>query len=308
MFWTNTKRVLVSGFQNFFRNGFVTLSSILIMTITLFIICSLILLGGFFNYSLNQIKEKVDINVYFVTNADESNILTIQKSLEGLPEVDSITYVSREQALNDFKDKHKGDELTLQALDELGDNPLGASLNIKAKDPSQYAGIAEFLKGNTLLSKNGTSIIDKVNYAQNKVVIDKFTNIIGSANTLGITLAIIFVLISIIITLNTIRLTIFMAKDEIAVMRLVGASSKFIKGPFIVSGVLCGIISAIIIILSFAVVTFWINSSYSFYFSGFNIFDYYISNFVWIFFAIFGLAIALGAVASYLAAHRYLRE
>jgi cell division transport system permease protein len=308
MFWTNTKRVLVSGFQNFFRNGFVTLSSILIMTITLFIICSLILLGGFFNYSLNQIKEKVDINVYFVTNADESNILTVQKSLEDLPEVDSITYISREQALNDFKEKHKGDELTLQALDELGDNPLGASLNIKAKDPSQYAGIAEFLKGNTLLSKNGTSIIDKVNYAQNKVVIDKFTNIIGSANTLGITLAVIFVLISIIITLNTIRLTIFMAKDEIAVMRLVGASSKFIKGPFIVSGVLCGIISAIIIILSFAAVTFWINHSYAFYFSGFNIFDYYISNFVWIFFAIFGLAIALGAIASYLAAHRYLRE
>jgi cell division transport system permease protein len=308
MFWTNTKRVLVSGFQNFFRNGFVTLSSILIMTITLFIICSLILLGGFFNYSLNQIKEKVDINVYFVTNADESNILTVQKSLEALPEVDSITYVSRDQALNDFKDKHKGDELTLQALDELGDNPLGASLNIKAKDPSQYAGIAEFLKGNTLLSKNGTSIIDKVNYAQNKVVIDKFTNIVGSANALGITLAIIFVLISIIITLNTIRLTIFMAKDEIAVMRLVGASSKYIKGPFIVSGILCGIISAIIIILSFAVVTFWINNSYSLYFSGFNIFDYYISNFVWIFFAIFGLAIALGAVASYLAAHRYLRE
>ncbi len=308
MFWINTKRVLVSGSQNFLRNGFVTLSSILIMVITLFIICSLILLGGFFNYSLNQIKEKVDINVYFVTNAEESNVLATQKSLEGLPEVDSVTYVSREQAISDFKERHKGDELTLQSLDELGYNPLGASLNIKAKDPSQYAGIAEFLKGNNLLSKNGTSIIDKVNYTQNKVVIDKFSNIIDSANTLGITLAIVFILISIIITLNTIRLTIFMAKDEIAVMRLVGASSKFIKGPFIVGGILCGIVSAIIILFAFAIITFWINHSYAFYFSGFNLFDYYITNFVLIFSSIFGLAILLGAVASYLAAHRYLRE
>jgi len=308
MFLINAKRIFRSGVQNFFRNGFVTLSSILIMTVTLFIIGAIIFLGGFFNYTLDKIKDKVDVNVYFVTTAPEADILIVQKSLEGLPEVDSVVYVSRDQALADFKEKHSGDTLTLQALTEIGDNPLGASLNIKAKDPSQYEGIAEFLKGNNLLSKNGASIIDKVNYYQNKVTIDRLTSIIKSANVLGLWLIAIFVFISILITLNTIRLTIFMAKDEISVMRLVGASGRYVKGPFIVSGFLCGVISALIIFVFLGISTYWLNHSYSTYFSGFDVFAYYIKNIFYIFFAIFGLGIVLGTLASYLAVHRYLRE
>src|SRR5690348_10340326 len=122
MSWLSTKRVWRSGLQNFFRNGLVSFSSVVIMTITLFIIISTILLGGFLKYSLDQVKEKVDINVYFSTNASESDILAVQKSLEALPEVSSVEYTSRDQALKDFEDKHSGDELTLQAIDELGYN------------------------------------------------------------------------------------------------------------------------------------------------------------------------------------------
>src|ERR1035437_9995454 len=111
MFWLATKRVFKSGLQNFSRNGFVTLSSVLIMTITLFIITSIILLGGFLNYSLNQVKNKVDVNVYFVTTASENDILTVKKSLESLPDVLSVEYISSDQALANFKIKHQGDDL-----------------------------------------------------------------------------------------------------------------------------------------------------------------------------------------------------
>ena len=310
MFWTTIKRVLKSGSQNFFRNDFVSLSSVLVMTITLFIMTSIILLSGFFNFSLDNIKNKVDINIYFVTTATEANILSIKNSIEALPEVLSVEYISRDQALADFKEKHKGDELTLQALNELADNPLGATLNIKAKDPSQYAGIAKFLDTTSsgLLSANGSTTIDKINYAQNKVVIDRLTSIINSTNKVGIWFAIIFVLISIIITFNTIKLTIFMAKDEISVMRLVGASNAYVKGPFVVNGILCGFVAALIIVISFSVLTFVLNKYYGNYFFGFDMFKYYIDNFLKIFGVIVGSGIVLGAISSYLAVQKYLKN
>src|ERR1700675_1828447 len=125
MSFLHSKRAYGSGGQNFFRNGLVSFSSVVIMTITLFIISSTILLGGFLNYSLEKVKEKVDINVYFVTSASEPDILAVKKSLEALPEVSSVEYTSSDQALADFKEKHSGDALTLQAIDELGYNPLG---------------------------------------------------------------------------------------------------------------------------------------------------------------------------------------
>jgi len=310
MSWLSTKRVWRSGLQNFFRNGLVSFSSVVIMTITLFIITSTILLGGFLKYSLDKVKEKVDINVYFSTTATEQEIFSVQKSLEVLPEVSSVEYTSRDQALKDFQDKHSGDELTLQAIDELGYNPLGASLNIKAKDPSDYAGIANFLEGNSteLLSSGGSKIIDKINYSQNKVVIDRLTSIINSTNMIGLWLAVIFIIISIVITFNTIRLTIFMAKDEISVMRLVGASNKYVKGPFMVSGILSGLISAFLIIVLFAVGTFWISVYHASYFVGFDLFGYYMSNFFYILGIIGGSGIILGGFSSYLAAHKYLKN
>ncbi len=310
MFGLSTKRVFKSGLQNFFRNGFVSLSSVLVMTVTLFIITSIILLGGLLNYGLDQVKNKVDINVYFVTTATEIEVLSTKKSLEEIPEVSSIEYISREQALINFKEKHKGDSLTLQALDELNENPLGATLNIKAKDPSQYAGIAKYLDNMSsgVLSQESSKIIDKINYAQNKVSIDRLNTIINSVNMLGLWFAIIFIFISIVVTFTTIKLTIFMARDEISVMRLVGASDTYVKGPFLVSGLLCGIISTIIILITFVLITFAINHYYGSYFVGFNLFKYYITHFLQIFLIIFGSGIILSSLSSYLAVHKYLRK
>ncbi len=308
--WLSIKRIFKSGLQNFFRSGIVSLSSVLVMTITLFIIVSMMVLGSFLNYSLLKVKDKVDVTVYFVTTANEQDILAVQKSLEALPEVGSVTYTSRDQALANFEIKHQNDSLTLAALDELGENPLGASLNIKAKNPSQYAGIADFLGGNSneLLSSNGSKIIDTINYSQNKIVIDRLNSIINSANLIGLWLAILFIIISVVVTFNTIRLTIFMAKDEISVMRLVGASNKYVKGPFVVSGVFCGLISAFLVLVLFALITFLINRYYGVYFVGFDVFQYYMSNFFSILGVVCGSAILLGAVSSYLAVRKYLRN
>jgi cell division transport system permease protein len=305
MFLTKIKRVFRAGVTSFWRNGFVSLSSLVVMFITLFMITSLIFTSAILKFSLQEIKNKVDISVYFTSNAPEADILSLKKTIESIPEVASVAYTTKDQALVNFKERHKDDALTLQALEELDENPLTASLSIKAKEPSQYEGIAKFLDNSE--SSTNNSIIEKVNYYQNKVIIDKLTKITTAANTVGFWVAILFLLISIIITFNTIRLAIFISKDEISVMRLVGASGRYVKGPFVVAGILYGIVSAFLVLVIFLVLTYWLGNLSKNFFIGLDLFDFYLKNFAQIFLIIFGSGIALGAVASYLAVRRYLK-
>lgn len=308
MMWTSIKRITRSGFFSFWRNGFVSISSVLVMIITLFVITATIFLGAILNASLQEIKNKVDINVYFVRTAPEEDILSLQKALEALPEVKApVEYVSREDALADFRQKHQDDQFTLQALDELGENPLGASLNIRAKEPSQYEGIAEFLKSKGALSKDGLAIIDKVNYYQNKDAIDTLSRMIDSANRLGLILTLFLVCVSILITYNTIRLAIFMSRDEISVMRLVGASMMYIRGPFVVSGAIYGVVSGFITLILFFPITLWLGNATAEFFVGLNVFSYYIENFAQIFLIVIFSGAAIGAISSFLAVRKHLK-
>lgn len=308
MFWVNIKRVIKAGFLNFWRNGFVSVASILVITITLFVIGSLIFFSAVMNSSLEQIKEKVDINVYFVTSAPEEEILSLKSSIEELPEVASVTFTSREEALLQFKERHADDFLTLQALEELEDNPLGASLNIKAEETSQYESIARFLEEKNALASGETRIVDKINYYQNKTAIDKLTRIIDSTKTLGWVIVVVLVFISIVITFNTIRLAIYTSREEIAVMRLVGANKKYIQGPFVVEGFMHGVLSAVIVLVLFYPLTFWLGESTERFFGGMNIFDYYVSNFGQIFLILMVSGIMLGVLSSFVAVRRYITK
>lgn len=306
MFWTKIKRVCKAGFVNFWRNGFVSLSSVLVMSVTLFVIGGTIFSSALLQGSLDQIKDKVDVNVYFTTVAPEGDILALQKSLKSLPEVAEVTYMSRAQALEDFKKRHADDQLTLQALDELGDNPLGAVLNIKAKNPSEYEGIATFLKGKLALH-DGSSGIDKVNYYQNKVAIDRLAKLIDGSEKIGLAVAIILCLISVIIAFNTIRLIIYISKEEISVMKLVGASNKYVRGPFVVSGILYGFASSVLTLIIFFPLTRWLGAASANFFSGINIFTYYLAHFGQFLLIIMGTGVVLGAISSALAVTRYLK-
>ena len=304
MLWTNTKRIAKAGFVSFWRNGFVSLSSVLIITVTLFSLGGIIFASAILNSSLDQIKDKVDVNVYFVPTASETDILALQKKLEALPEVASVEYVSSDEALQNFKDRHANDQITLQALAELPDNPLGAILNIKAKQTSQYEGIAKFLDSET--GDSGT-FIDKINYYQNKAAIDTLTKIIDGGTKISIAITLVLILISILIVFNTIRLAIYTSREEIAVMRLVGASNMFVRGPFIISGIMYGLVSALITLFLFYPATFWVSKITATFFSGFNLFSYYNTNFPALFGVILGMGVVLGAISSFLAVRKYLK-
>lgn len=296
----------IGGVKDFIRGSVVSFATVLIMTVTLTIVALLIFFSGLLNHTLTAIRNKVNINVYFVTTAAPKDIFALQHRLEQLPQVASVTYTSRDKVLSDFRARHANDQLTLQALNELGGNPLDASLSVQAKDPSQYSSIAHFLSTGPALSSGGVPIIDRINYEQNKGVIDRLSFAMRTAQQVGGVLVLLFALASIIIAFATIRLSIYTSRDEIAVMRLVGASNAYIRGPFIVAGVITGIISATLVMLLLWPVTWYTASITTSWFGGFDFFQYYIYNLGRIALILFGSGFLLGGVASYLAIRRYL--
>jgi len=307
MIWINLKRITRTGFVQFWRNGVVSLSAVSVMIVTLFVIGGILFSTAMLKGALGEIQDKVDVNVYFQTEASEDQILEVKNALEVLPEVKFVEYVSSDQALSNFIERHKNDQNTLEALDELDSNPLGPVLNIKTKETSQYESVANFLKDN-YPSENGESIVEKVNYFQNKEAIDTLSKIIDAGNRLGLFLTIIFILISIIITLNTIRLAMYISRDEISVMRLVGASHNYISGPFVVTGAMYGLMASILTLIIFWPVTYWLGPVTKRFFGSVSVFEYYISSFGYIFLIVVGCGVFIGSVSSFLAIKRYLRD
>ncbi len=302
---TTFKRIIKAGFLNFKRGGLVSWAAVLVVTITLSVITFIIFLQAVLYFSLTQIKDKVDVTIYFTTSAPEDKIISLKSSLEQLPEVASVSYTSAEESLKIFRDRHQNDYPTIQALDEIGNNPLGGHLNIKAKEVSQYESIVNFLKSDDSLILGSSSIVDKVNYYQNKSVIDKLNAIISGAQKLGFLVTLLLVIISIIITFNTIRLTIFISKEEIGVMRLVGASKMHVRGPFMIEGTIYGIIATLITLILFWPITAWLGRNMT-SFLGIDMYNYYISNFFRIFAILLLSGIILGIVSSFLAIRKYL--
>lgn len=307
MFVTNLRRIIKAGIVSFFRNGLVSFSTVFVMTLTLMLIGFLLFSNAVLNSALSQIRDKVDVNVYFTVDAPQNKIEELKSQIEKLPEVSYVKETSRKEALATFKERHKNDQLTLQAVDELGDNPFGASLAIKAIEPSQYESIANFLSQDPVLTADGSSIIEDVNYFQNKLVIERLNSIIIATERFGLAVALVFALASILITFNTVRIAIHTAREEIKVMRLVGASNMFIRGPFLVEGILYGLLASIFALMLFYPMTFYAGRYTEAWFGGINIFSYYISHFVFIFFVLTGVGILFGALSSFLAVQKYLK-
>lgn len=307
MFWTDFRRVFKAGFVNFWRNGIVSFSSVFVMVITLFVLGSIIFSSALLTSSLEEIKMRVDINAYFIASADEEDVLAAKNKLEAMPEVVAVEYVSREKVLENFRTRHENDEVMLQALNELQGNPFGPILNIRAKETSQYEAIARFFDSESLISRDNTPIVESVNYFENQKAIEGLDRLIEGGRKIGAGLTLILVLLSITITLNTVRLAIYIAKDEIAVMKLVGASRKYIRGPFVVIGLMYGVIAGVITLILFYPATYWLASVTEKFFGGLNVLHYYASNFLQIFALIMVSGMILGAISSYLAIRKYLK-
>ncbi len=303
MVWTKLKRVARSGLLNFFRSPVIALASIITLTITLFMIGSLYLSAAFFRASIQELQNKVDISVSFKQDVPEKAVLDLEKSLKLLPEVQEVTYGSREQELADFRRRNADNDLELQLLDELG-NPFGARLNIRAVDPAHYESIAKFLNNENNLTP-GVSIIDKVSFKRD--IVDRLVNLVRTAREIGFVLVLILVFISLVVTFNTISLAIYISREEISLMKLVGASANYIRGPFLMEGVISGFISALLAVGLLYPGVLWLRDATANIYGGFNLAGYFSAHFATLLGLLLGSGIILGILASFMATRQHLK-
>ncbi len=307
MFWINVKRVFRTGFTNFVRSGLVSFSAVMIMTITLSILMTVIFLTAILNHSLFSLKNSVGVNVVLTKGATQEQIDALKSELEKLPEIESAVFVSADEALNDYVESIKDNPNLIGALNELDENPLDPSINIKAKQIEQYADIEKYIS-QKYPESDLSSIVVKINYFEKQAVIEKLTSIVKAIKSFGFIVTIIFILLSILITLNTIRLAIYISKDEIKVMNLVGAGHAYITGPFVVTGALYGLISAIVILIAFYPISYFIGPKIANAFFDFDMFGYYVSNFVQLFLILVGAGLVIGSISSMFAIKKYLKN
>jgi cell division transport system permease protein len=272
------------------------------MILALLVFEGLIIFGVITKTALAVIQDKIDISVYFKTTAPEDEILRVKKSLESLVEVKKVEYISREKALDIFRATHINDNTISEALNELEENPLSASLNVKAHDPKQYATIASYLNNNSF-----SGLVDKVTYYQNQVVIERLTAMIDTAERGGFFLTIFLSLVAGLVVFNTVRLAIYTNREEINIMRLVGASNKFIRGPYIVEGILYGLISAAASVVISIPLVYTASPYVAILIPEMNLYEYFYSNI----FSLFGYLIVFGIVlavaSSAVSIRKYLR-
>ncbi len=303
---TGFRRVIKAGFVGFWRSAYVSLASIFVITVALFVIGATMFIDQLLTTSLQTLQSKVDINVYFVPDAPEEEIERLRTAVAALPDVANVTYTSREEALQLYRERNADDEIAMQALAELNENPLGANLAIQAKETSQYEQVARFLEEQRAQEEPQTPVIDEINFARNKESIDTLTAVINGVEQASLIVMGILLVAAVLITFNTIRLAIYTAREEIAIMRLVGAGNMFIRGPFMLQGIMYGFIAGILTLLIFYPLLIWIGPRTESFFE-LNLLTYYMSNFGEIFGVLVGIGVVLGLISSILAVARYLR-
>jgi cell division transport system permease protein len=296
-------RVFKFAFQNIGRNLWLSIMTIIVLTVTLFSVNVLLALNVTASAVSSAFEDKIDVAVYLIPNATDDQVTAVRSYLAGLPQVSTVTSITPDEALAKFKDRHKDDADVLKALDEVGDNPLGTTLVVKAKSLDQYQMVLAALDHPAY-----KDLIAEKNFEDYSTLVSRVQNIQGRARDIGTTLLIIFALIAVIIMVNSVRVAIFTHKDEIGIMKLVGASGMFIRLPFVIESLVISLL-ALIISSGIAVAALYFGASALAQFLGVDpgLMQYFTTNVVVIAVGEYAAIAVLTSLASIYAVGRYMR-
>lgn len=302
-FW----RIVKTGCQNFVRNATLAIAAMAVIVITLTIVLFSVIANATFANTVQLITDKIDISVYLKDTVNEQQRNKLISDIKAIPNVKSVEYVSKDQALESYKKQNAGNVDLLLAISQT-DNPLPASLQVKPRDPNKIQEIKNYLEKKEIKELQS----DETSYSgDRKEAIDKISQATRFIQQAGLAGVIVFSMVSMLIIFNTIRMAIFNRRDELQIMRLLGASTSYIRGPFIVETVIYGIISAV---LSIAIINSLFSvSSQAFEASSLGLLDikfandYFAKNFWIILLLQLGVGILIGAASSLIATRRYLK-
>lgn len=239
-------RAIKFAFQDFYRNIWLSFVTIVILVLSFLSVSFLIIFSVIANETIKNIENKVDISVYFKPEIAETEISRAELQLLALPWAKNIKHLSKEQSLEEFKIKHSDNKNLMEALKELDSNPLGVTLIVTAKDINGYKNIINTLSGNDFKDK-----IQNTNFNDYNKAIDNLTFINRKIKKAGLIACILFALISILVVFYTIKISIYTHKDEIIIMKLVGADNFFIKAPFLLECIIYTCLACAIALILF---------------------------------------------------------
>lgn len=231
-------RVIRFGFQNFCRNIWLSVATVSVLVLTLISVNALLSMSALGKVALDLVKSKVDVSVHFRPDIEEARVQTVKISLLGLPEVRDVEYVSPAQSLERFSEMYKQDELVIETLGQVGENPFGSTLIVKARNIEGYPKILAALQDPVF-----ASIIEEADFDDRGAMIGRIQDISDKIEAATMAASVVLGIIALLIVLNTIRMSIFTHRDEIRIMRLVGASNGFTRGPFYVEALIWSVIA-----------------------------------------------------------------
>lgn len=301
MFLLSFGRIIKFSFQDIGRNIWLSIVTLSILILALFSVNMLLTVNVISQAAIGAVKEKIDVNIYIKPDAEESKIMALKTQIGNLSQVKEVRYISKQEALESFKDKHQNDPEIMESLKEIGKNPLTPSLVIKPKDVDQYQEL--------IINLNGieNDIIESRNFDDHKLMIDKINGITDRVSEAGMVISLTFVIITLLLVYNSIRVAIYTHRREIKIMRLVGASNWFIRAPYLFSSVIYTAVgvSAIVVIYYFFlnllqpyIETFFIDYDI-------NLAAHFRDNFISIFGLQFLAAIVVNMLASLIAVSKY---
>ncbi len=301
------RRIFKTGLLNFIRNAWLGMAAIAVMVITLTIILFSVIANATFANTVQSITDRIDISVYLKDSVDVKTRDKLVSQLNNLENVKSVKYVSKEEALEAYRQQNIDNPDLLQAINQT-DNPLPSSLQIKPRDPNKIESIRTFLEKKDVKALQS----DETSYSgDRKAAIDKITSATSFFRKAGVVGVAVFAVISMLIIFNTIQMAIFNRRDELTIMRLLGASTNFIRGPFIVESMLYGVVSGV---LSLVIIhTIFTITAKAFEASSLGLLDInysneYFASHYWLFLASqLGIGMLIGAISSLIATRRYLK-
>ncbi|MCC7543121.1 ABC transporter permease [bacterium] len=299
-FW----RIIKSGFKNLFRNAWLSIAATAIMVITLVIVSVFAFSALFLQNQLSVIRDKIDLTIFLSEKATQEDITKLQEGIKGFDNVKGVTYISKADALERLRTSSKDGEQLARTAQEIG-NPLPASIEVKTESLDNLdkldSDIRALPQGNVI---SQTSLQDN---NVRKQIVENINKISQGVSRIGTIISVAFLIVSLLIIFNTIRMAIFTRREEIDIMKLVGATKWYIRGPFLVEGAVYGIIGATIAIaitipaLNFAKPLF-VN-----YFSTTDVIDFVASRYNLVISGMYALGVMIGATSSYLAISRHLK-
>ena len=296
-------RAVKFAFQDIFRNLSLSLMTVLILILMLLSVNTLFIIRFLTGQATQSVKDQIDVSVFFVHTASDEQIKEAQMYIQSFPEVTDIKYFDRQEVLTKFRELYANNPEIIASLTELEENPLGPTMVIKTREPSDYKKVVQ-----ALTVPEYENIVVAKTFADTERAITRINTITTQVERFSLALTGLFAMIAFLIIFNTIRVAIYTQRIEINIKKLVGATNWFIRSPYIIEAL---IFTAISVPATCGLVIFTARLIDPYITVVFNqtglLTSYFLSNILRLFGAQFIAVMLLTIFSSWLAMRRHLR-